>query len=114
MKQQNIEKKLRAMEAELTAMSESAEDSQKPVQLDQQSVGRLSRMDAMQGQAMAQANEQRRQLLLKQIKAALVRLEKGEYGICIDCGEAISERRLEADPVAMVCIDCQAERERKP
>lgn len=74
--------------------------------LDQQSVGRLSRMDAMQQQSMAQAQERRRQARLKAIDAAFIRIADGEFGFCDDCGEEISHGRLEQDPTALRCIDC--------
>lgn len=44
---------------------------------------------------------------LKLIDGALNRIERGEYGVCIDCGEPISERRLENFPYAARCIVCQ-------
>jgi RNA polymerase-binding protein DksA len=46
-------------------------------------------------------------LTLQKIEAALTRLEGGVYGICVGCGRAISEERLEAIPEAPFCIDCQ-------
>ena len=48
---------------ELTAEDELGQSSQRTVELDQQSVGRLSRMDALQSQAMAQAQQRRRDTL---------------------------------------------------
>lgn len=87
----------------LSAVSAQARDT---VTLDQQSVGRLSRMDAMQQQAMAQATERQRAAEISRIDAALKRLEDGEYGVCIDCGEDIAEKRLEIDPAATHCIKC--------
>ena len=74
--------------------------------LDQQSVGRLSRMDAIQQQAMAQAQDRARQKERIMIKAALTRIENGEYGYCAECGEEISEKRLELSPAAPLCIRC--------
>ena len=44
---------------------------------------------------------------LKLIEQALDKIKKGEYGICIDCNEPISERRLENYPYAARCIVCQ-------
>ena len=81
------------------------------VELDQARVGRLSRMDALQGQAMSVASKQRRALQLKKIDAALQRLEAGESGLCLTCDEPINERRLQVDPTATLCIDCAAEAE---
>lgn len=76
------------------------------VTLDQQRVGRLSRMDAMQMQAMARAESQRAQLCLRQIEAALSRIENGSYGECARCHEPIPQRRLETNPATPFCADC--------
>lgn len=45
-------------------------------------------------------------------RAALARLDAGDYGTCADCGEAIPAQRLGAQPFAIRCIACQARRER--
>ncbi|MBB3763341.1 TraR/DksA family transcriptional regulator [Sphingomicrobium lutaoense] len=82
------------------------EEGRKPVTLDQESVGRLSRMDALQVQAMAQALDRRREQEKLRIDAALRRIEEGDYGFCLECGEAIAEKRLEHDPAATHCIGC--------
>jgi len=92
--------------AELLAVRESSADDRRPVELDQQSVGRLSRMDAMQVQAMAQAVEVRRQGRLQRIEAALQRLDEGDYGFCLDCGEDIPMKRLTFDLTLAHCVDC--------
>lgn len=97
------------LEAERTSLHEvsaGAAEERKPVRLDQQSVGRLSRMDAMQVQAMAQAVEARRRGRLQRIEAALRRLETGDYGYCISCDEEIPVERLEIDPATERCVDC--------
>lgn len=81
------------------------------VMLDQSSVGRLSRMDAMQQQAMAsglRASLQREELRLK---AAHNRLDNGTFGICCQCGADIAVPRLESDPGTPFCAACQEERE---
>lgn len=49
---------------------------------------------------------------LNQIEAALTRIKRGTYGICINCGEQIKQGRLEAIPYASLCIDCQEEMEK--
>jgi DnaK suppressor protein len=92
--------------AALLALDKSSAEGRAPVELDQQSVGRLSRMDALQVQAMAQAVGARRGGRLKQIEAALRRVEDGEYGSCLGCGEDIPAKRLEIDPAAAYCVDC--------
>lgn len=103
---QATRQRLLTLRAELLEESDSSRESRDTVMLDQTSVGRLSRMDALQGQAMAKAEEERRQLALKRITAALIRIEKGEYGACIDCGEWIASQRIAWDPLVLKCIDC--------
>lgn len=88
--------------------SETAEtrDLRKPVLLDQQSVGRLSRADALQVQAMAVEVDRRRSSELKEISSALDRIASGEYGQCRVCGENIDAARLDVIPTATACIEC--------
>ena len=69
-------------------------------------IGRLSRMDAMQQQSMDTAKEVRRIERIKLIKAALKRLEEGDYGYCLNCDATISNGRLRLDPSFSLCIDC--------
>lgn len=97
---------LEARLAELRGLIDGARDQVKPVELDQTSVGRLSRMDAMQVQAMALETERRRHLDLQRVQAALERLAGGEYGYCLICDEEIPSKRLEFDPAVTTCVDC--------
>lgn len=86
-------------------ISDSA-DTTKPVELDQSSVGRLSRMDAMQGQAMSLERERRNQRELTKIAAALRRIVDEEFGFCEACAEDIARPRLEVNATATLCIAC--------
>lgn len=92
--------------AGLRAISETTADNRRPVELDQTSVGRLSRMDAMQVQAMALATERRRHDEARRVEAAIRRIDEGEYGYCISCGEQIAAKRLAVDPTIPTCIRC--------
>ena len=103
-----IRERLEEERAELLDLSAAAADERRPVELDQQSVGRLSRMDAMQVQAMAQAVEGRRRERLQRIAAALRRLEDSDFGYCAECGEDIPAKRLAVDPTITRCVDCAA------
>ncbi len=103
---EKIRRLLEEERAGLLKDSASAADERRPVELDQQSVGRLSRMDAMQVQAMAQAVEARRKGRLQLIEAALRRLDTDDFGFCDDCGEPIPAKRLEIDPTTTRCVDC--------
>ena len=97
---------LELRKAELTASIENATESAAPVQLDQQVQGRLSRMDAMQGQAMAQATIERRRIEIAQIDAAFKRMEKDEFGYCVECGDDIAPKRLALSPAIARCVEC--------
>lgn len=104
---------LLALRAELEAVAKIGGESAAVVELDQSKVGRLSRMDAMQAQAMAQASTQRREVILKKITAALVRIDKDVYGECFSCDAPINEKRLDFDPTATLCIDCANKSEQR-
>jgi DnaK suppressor protein len=90
----------------IEAIAEAADAAAGTVELDQTRMGRLSRMDAMQGQAMVQATIARRQARVVLIKAALARIERGEFGACQSCAEAIAWPRLQINPAATLCFDC--------
>lgn len=98
--------RIEALIAELEQQSVDSRESRRPVELDQTLQGRLSRIDAIQGQAIAQAAEVRRQARITGLKAALRRLERGEFGECAECGDAIAEARLMVDPSLTLCIRC--------
>lgn len=98
--------RLLARRQEIERESALAGDARATVELDQQSVGRLSRMDAMQAQAMAQAQERKRAADLVRIELAERRLGEDEYGYCAECGDEIPDKRLAIDPMAERCVDC--------
>ncbi|SMF21965.1 transcriptional regulator, TraR/DksA family [Alteromonadaceae bacterium Bs31] len=98
-----------ALENELSKLSqleEIAGEGAQVVELDQSKVGRLSRMDALQQQAMNVEQNRRRQLRIQHIKAALIRMAKQDYGYCLDCGEDINPKRLEVNPATPYCTQC--------
>jgi DnaK suppressor protein len=99
------------LQDDLSALKASGEDAARVVELDQTSVGRLSRMDALQGQAMSKEQGRRRGLELQKISAALRRIEAGDYGDCLACDEPIAIKRLTLDPAATLCISCASARE---
>lgn len=106
MKPDRARERLEQRRADLTAVADSAAEGRRPVELDQSRVGRLSRMDALQDQAMALETERRRANELRRIEAALARIDDGEYGYCLTCGETIGDKRLELDPATPTCVDC--------
>ena len=103
-----LEFKLRLLklQSDLIKAAETGEQAEEVVELDQARVGRLSRMDAMQAQAMSVETGRRRRLHLVEIEKALERIEAGDYGECLDCGEVIHPGRLNAKLTATLCIAC--------
>ena len=99
-----IKKRLQAKLQELEELLNVSADDSAPVALDQTQQGRLSRMDAMQQQAMAAETQRRRRRDVQLLQAALKRLEEGEYGYCVNCGEAVEAERLQLDPATPFCI----------
>lgn len=105
---QHLRKLLLEKQQDLLAVRESGTQAAGTVTLDQTSVGRLSRMDALQSQAMLQEAVRRREQRLQEIDAALQRIESGDYGYCELCDEEIAEKRLEINPTARYCIACSS------
>jgi DnaK suppressor protein len=108
----SIRARLLARRDELARLQSTADEAVETVELDQARVGRLSRMDALQGQAMAQESLRRQQIERTRIDSALRRLDDGSYGECLFCGEPVSDGRLAADPTATLCIACAEAAER--
>jgi len=103
---EHFRRQLLQQQQALLGLQETADEAAGTVELDQTSVGRLSRMDALQGQAMSQERDRRRQIELQKIAAALQRIEAGDYGYCVRCEEEIAIKRLEFDAATPLCIDC--------
>ncbi len=71
----------------------------------------MIRMAADRDLVVQQINQSDR--VLRDVRVALEALERGEYGVCADCEEPISTRRLEVLPWAQLCVRCQDARERQ-
>lgn len=99
-------KRLCKLREELVSLRETAAEATATVELDQTRVGRLSRMDALQGQAIAQETERRRAIEVQRINAALTRIEDGEFGYCVSCGDEIEKERLGLNPAFPTCVGC--------
>lgn len=84
-----------------------AEGGNATVELDQARVGRLSRMDALQQQAMSAGLRERLLVRIRRLQAAEARIEAGEFGDCCECGDPIPVERLTIDVAAPFCAACQ-------
>lgn len=108
---QTLHERCQAMIAELQADESGRTDATETVELDQTRVGRLSRMDALQGQAMAKATAQRAEQHLQRLQAVLGRIDEADFGRCRDCDEPIAQARLLANPAVLRCVACASARE---
>ncbi len=106
--QQELQSDLLQLQAELQLLLNESQPSSETVHLDQP-IGRLSRMDALQQQAMAKANREGHQRRLRLIESALSAIKQQRYGECRRCEEPIGYRRLKARPETPFCLDCQGQ-----
>lgn len=109
----HIKKQLLRLRQETLEVIDSGKSAAGIVKLDQTSVGRLSRIDALQSQAMLQEVARRREQSLQDISSALSKIDAGDYGFCEQCGEEIAEKRLLINPTANYCIVCSSNLECK-
>jgi len=103
---QQLNEKLLLQKQELKELESTIKESAQTVELDQSKVGRLSRMDAIQGQQIALEAARRRKIQFEKIASALRRIDADEYGYCLSCGEEIDIRRLSFDPANEYCFEC--------
>ena len=108
---QRFESLLQKLKTELLETGETGQQAEEVVELDQTRVGRLSRMDALQAQAMSLETGRRRRQQVLQIDAALERVHSGNFGDCFECDEPIHPGRLQANPTATLCIACAEAKE---
>jgi len=104
--------RLQALRLELASLLADPTDRAATVDLEQP-IGRVSRIDAIQQQRMAQAQQRRQELRQKQVESALAGVEEGEYGLCRRCGEDIGYGRLSARPESPYCLRCAEQLERR-
>ena len=103
-----MRQRLLARRTELEQLIESSADTRTDRNLDQQRIGRLSRVDALQQHAMEEATGRRREHEIARIDAALKRIEGDDYGFCTACERPVAPKRLENDPATPLCIECAA------
>ena len=99
--QKLLQKSLEEIEDYLAKTEESAE----AVSPDK-SLGRLSRMEAMQDQQLILEARRRKKIQKVAVLSALQRIENGQFGICIFCGKPIASQRLEVAPESSACVSC--------
>ena len=100
-----FQERLEELEREIREDMDANPEDSGVVELDS-SIGRLSRMDALQNQQMALELKRRQENQLLRIENAFKRLAKGQYGLCGKCKKPIEEDRLEVFPDAVTCVRC--------
>ena len=101
----DYQRKLKDRQNEIEKQIKLLKESSKPVDLNE-SIGRLSRMDAIAHQQMAVSNKQILENELRLVLQAFARIENDEFGYCLSCGEEISQKRLKARPETSLCTEC--------
>ncbi|WP_447971821.1 TraR/DksA family transcriptional regulator [Nitrospira sp. M1] len=109
---EHFREKLLTLRDEILQIEATGDEAAQTVELDQTKIGRVSRMDALQHQAMAKDSQQRRQLRKQRIETALQRIATQAFGLCVRCEEDIHPKRLAFDPTVLLCIDCANQDER--
>lgn len=84
----------------------TTEEAMRPVELDQTTVGRLSRIDSLQNQGLTRNLRDREHAQLGQITSAFQRIAAGTYGTCVECGGPIAFERLQVFPETATCTAC--------
>jgi DnaK suppressor protein len=96
---------LERLAGEMKASLSSGRDGAAVVSLDE-SIGRLSRAEALQSQEVSLSLRASVRLRLEMVRRALAAIESGNYGACAGCGNPIPEARLEALPETPLCVEC--------
>lgn len=104
---------LMQLETELMEFLGLSSKASEAVELDQARMGRVSRGDAMQQQAMVSAAHQRDEKRLIAVRKALKRIEGDDFGWCLECGEDINVKRLDVAPETELCLECQSIQEQR-
>ena len=107
-----LRERLDELEAELKTQLGDLIEEVRPVDLDQP-IGRLSRMDAMQQQKMAEASRRQIRLRYDRVLASISAMNRDEYGLCLRCEEPIGYKRLSARPESALCLECQSAKEKR-
>lgn len=103
---------LAKLQADLEEQIDGLRAGVKPVELDEP-IGRLSRMDAMQQQKMAEASRRAARQRYDRVIAATAAWNRDEYGFCLGCEEPIGYKRLSARPETALCLSCQSAKEKQ-
>ncbi len=97
-----IHNEIKALQDQLHDLEQRA----RTVELDQQAVGRLSRMDSLANQGLALNALAKAKTRLAKLERALARINDPDFGYCAHCGEPIAASRLQTMPEVVLCAQC--------
>lgn len=103
--QDSYRKKLQKSLEDIQEYLGKTEESAEAVSPDK-SLGRLSRMEAMQDQQLILEARRRKKMQKVAVLSALQRIENGQFGTCVFCGKPIASERLEVAPESSTCVSC--------
>ena len=109
---QEIRDALNSLQQQLITLIRDETGATDTVTLDQSAQGRISRIDAIQHQKMAQAQKRRATQRLERVQTILASYDDPDidFGCCRDCEDPIPMPRLRARPDALFCMECQEAR----
>ena len=115
MRKKEIEKFKKMLQERRSAIIDAAQNARESQAMQVEQADLADEVDLASsetGQTLNLRLRDRELVLLKKIDMTLKKMEDGEFGVCERCGEDIGVKRLEARPVAQLCISCKEELER--
>jgi len=100
-----IEKEIRTMISQITIEISDLEDSTRPV-APENSIGRISRMDAINNKSVVEASLRNRKKKLSKLQLSLSKVYKPGFGTCTSCKRTINPKRLILMPQSDKCVNC--------
>jgi len=105
MKKEEIEQNILDEIAKTEKLIEEYKELTKPVAPDD-SIGRISRMDAINNKSVTEASLRQAEQKLLNLKRVLSRVGTSDFGICIKCGKPIPAGRILYRPESLTCVNC--------
>lgn len=105
---QSVRKEIDLRIAKMKKTIERLHEQIKPIEVNDGSIGRVTRMDAIQQKSMLEANLRSAEELLSNLERALDNLDKPFFGICAKCQRQIPLERILVIPETRFCVNCAA------
>lgn len=100
-----LKKEIKQMIKKITEEVKSLEESSAPVK-PENSIGRISRMDAINNKSVVEASLRNRKRKLSKMQVALSKIGDETFGICSQCKKSINPKRIALMPESDRCVRC--------